>query len=114
MNADRLVVEAEVTAPADIVPAPGIVHALQVDRYRVIRVVDGEYDHETLFAAREAGTPFHVGDRLRLTLISELPAGSAPVLTEPAIVVRRGLYYVERFESLAVPIEVADPRHGHG
>jgi hypothetical protein len=95
-----LIVEAEVVTPAPTAPAPGIVHELQVDRYRVLRVVNGSYPHDVLFAAREAGTPFAPGMRLRLTLSPTLPDGAAPLVTEPEQVARVGLFYCIEFEEL--------------
>ena len=91
-----LVIEAEVITPAETVPPAGIVHALQVDRYRVLRVVSGSYEAPELFAARESGTPFKVGDRLRLTLSPELPNDAAPLITDPVEVARVGLFYCSR------------------
>jgi hypothetical protein len=96
-----LVVEAEVVTPAESAPPAGIVHALQVDRYRVLRVVSGSYEAPELFAAREAGMPFAIGARFRLTLSPELPKDAAPLITDPAEVARAGLYYcltIERLE----------------
>jgi len=75
-------------------------HALQVDHYRVLRVVSGRYRPRVLFAAREAGTPFVAGARLLLTLSSKLPEGAAPLVTEPAQVARVGLFYCIKFEPL--------------
>lgn len=95
-----LVVEAEVVTPAPAVPAAGFVHVLQVDRYRVLRVVSGTYPHDVLFAAREAGTPFAPGMRLRLTLSATLPDSAAPLVTEPEEVARVGLFYCMEFEAL--------------
>lgn len=95
-----LVVEAEVVTPASAVPPPGIVHALQVDRYHVERVVSGSYPHRILFAARDAGTPFAAGARLLLTLSPQLPESAAPLVTEPAEVARLGLFYCTKFEAL--------------
>ena len=95
-----LVVEAEVVTPAQTVPPAGIVHALQVDRYRVRRVLSGSYVPRELFAAREAGTPFATGDRFLLTLSPDLPKGAAPLVTEPAEVARVGLFYCNKFELL--------------
>ena len=96
----RLVVEAEVATPAASVPPPGVAHALQVDCYVVHCVVNGDYPHGLLYAAREAGTPFRVGERLRLTLSPEIPDDGAPLVTEPQEVARFGLYYVVAFVKL--------------
>jgi len=96
-----LVVQTEVVAPAAAVPPPGVVHALQVDHYRVLRVLSGDYEWPELFAAREAGTPFLAGVRLRLTLTSELPQGTAPLITTPSEVARFGLFYCVTFETSA-------------
>jgi hypothetical protein len=96
-----LVVLAEVVAPAEAVPPPGIVHALQVDRYRVMRVISGTYRRRVLFAAREPGSPFAKGERLKLRLSSELPEGTSPLITEPAEVASFGLFYCTRFEKSA-------------
>ena len=98
-----LVIEAEVVTPAQSVPPAGTVHALQVDRYRVRRVVSGRYEPRELFAAREAGTPFLVGQWIRLTLSPELPKDAAPLVTEAAEVARVGLFYCTKFERL--PLE---------
>ena len=95
-----LVIDAEVITPAETVPPAGIVHALQVDRYLVLRVVSGSYEARELFAARESGTPFKVGDRLRLTLSAELPNDAAPLITDPVEVARVGLFYCLTFERL--------------
>jgi len=95
-----LIVEAEVVTPAPAVPPPGIMHALQVDRYRVLRVLRGSYQPRVLFAAREAGTPFVAGTRLLLTLSPNLPEGAAPLVTEPAEVARVGIFYCSKFETL--------------
>ena len=81
-----------------MVPPPGVVHALQVDRYEVLRVVSGTYPHEVLFAAREAGQPLAVGERYRLTLAPELPGSAAPLISQPAEVLRVGLHYVTKLE----------------
>jgi hypothetical protein len=101
-----LVVEAEVVTPAAALPPPGFTRALQVDRYRVLRVISGEYDHEELFAARDAGEAFIVGDRLRLTLSPQLPEGGTPMIEDPVAVNRLGLYFVAMFERL--PWSVGD------
>lgn len=99
-EADRLVVEAEVVRPADMIPPAGVVHALQVDEYAVLRVVDGRYDDPVLYAAREAGTPFAAGDLIWLALSPTLPGGATPFVTDPAEVNRFGLFYVLEFERL--------------
>lgn len=93
-----LIVEAEVTEPGAAVPPRGPVYGLQVDRYRVLGVLQGSYDDDVLFAAREAGAPFSVGDRLRLTLSPTLPEAASPVITDPAEVHRVGLFYLDTFE----------------
>lgn len=95
-----LVVEAEVIRPADAVPPAGVVHALQVDEYAVLRVVAGRYEDPVLYAAREAGTPFAAGDLIRLALSPTLPADATPFVTAPIEVNRYGLYYVLEFERL--------------
>lgn len=95
-----LVIEAEVVTPAVAVPPPGVTHALQVDRYHVLRVVRGSYGERVLVAAREAGTPFMVGERLRLTLSSTLPQGASPLVTELAEAARLGLFYCAAIERL--------------
>ena len=92
-----LVVDAEVVIPAPAMPPPGLTRALQVDRYRVLRVISGAYDHEELFAARDAGEPFRAGDRLRLTLRTVLPDGATPVIQDPVAVNRLGLYFLATF-----------------
>jgi hypothetical protein len=83
-----------------MVPPPGVVHALQVDRYEVLRVVSGTYPHEVLFAAREAGQPLRIGERYRLTLAPDLPDSAAPLIAEPAEVVTVGLHYVLKSEKI--------------
>lgn len=98
---ELLVVVAEVVVPAEAVPPPGVVHGLQVDRYRVLRLITGKYPRRVLFAAREPGSPFAKGDRLKLWLSSELPEGTSPLITEPNEVASRGLFYVTRFEKSA-------------
>ncbi len=93
-----IVVEVEVVAPASAVPPPGVLYALQVDRYRVLHVVRGDYEPTVLFAARQAGEPFTAGTRLRLTLSSVLPSGASPLITEAEQVARFGLFYCLKFE----------------
>jgi hypothetical protein len=95
-----LIIEAEVVTPGPAVPPPGTVHGLQVDRYRVRRVVSGSYGPRVLFAAREAGTPFAVGTRLMLTLSPKLPESASPLVTDSAEVGRVGLFYCTKFETL--------------
>jgi hypothetical protein len=95
-----LVVDAEVVSPAAALPPPGFTRALQVDRYRVLRVISGDYEHQELFGARDAGEPFVAGEQLRLRLESELPEGSTPVIDDPVAVNRVGLYFVVSFSRL--------------
>jgi hypothetical protein len=95
-----LVVEAEVLSPAAEMPPPGFTRALQVDRYRVLRIIQGRYDDEELYAARDAGESFAVGDQLRLTLTRELPEGATPVIEDPSAINRVGLYFVISFRRL--------------
>jgi len=95
-----LVVDAEVVAAAGALPPPGFTRALQVDRYRVLRVLEGEYDREELFAARDAGEPFAIGDRLRLTLSTELPEGATPLLEDPVAASVLGLFFVVASERI--------------
>ena len=95
-----LVVDAEVVTPAAALPPPGFTRALQVDRYRVLRVVQGRYDHEELYAARDAGEAFAIGDQLRLMLSPELPEGGTPVIEDPYAINAVGLYFVTSFSRL--------------
>jgi hypothetical protein len=95
-----LVVEAEVLSPAAEMPPPGFIRALQVDRYRVLRIIQGQYDHEEIYAARDAGEAFAVGDQLRLTLSPQVPEGATPVIDDPVAVNRVGLYFVISFSRL--------------
>jgi hypothetical protein len=95
-----LVVEAEVVAPAAALPPPGFTRALQVDRYRVLNVLQGQYDREELYAARDAGEAFHIGERLRLTLSPDLPDGGTPVIDDPSAINAVGLYFVVSFSRL--------------
>lgn len=78
-----LEVEAELETAGPLVPAPGHSYMISVSRYRVLRVVHGQYSHEWLLVGHEnrdmAAPDFKPGARERRELSRAFPEHSHQV-----------------------------------
>jgi hypothetical protein len=100
-----LVVEAELRDPGTPVPAPGMLHIVAIMRYAVVRVLEGDYEHDEIYvghSAADLSTPaFQPGARHRLELSRTFP--------EAASVASRfdtrdaGAFYCVSYEVVATP-----------
>jgi hypothetical protein len=80
-----LVVEAELTDPGMPVPALGILHAIGLMRYRLERVIEGDYDDDELLVGHSgpdlSSPEFQPGAHHRLELSREFPEGASVLST---------------------------------
>jgi hypothetical protein len=80
-QAPDLVVEAELRDPGTPVPAPGMLHMIALMRYAVIRVLEGDYEHEEIYVghsgADHSDPAFQPGARQRLQLSRDFPAAAS-------------------------------------
>jgi hypothetical protein len=73
----ELVLDAEVDTPGPQAPTPGHSHAISVTRYRVLRVLQGQYQHPIALVGHDradmASSEFLPGVRKQLELTSKFP-----------------------------------------
>jgi hypothetical protein len=97
-----LVVEAELLDPGSPVPAPGILHAIGLMRYAVLRVLEGDYEHDEIYVGHSgadlSAPKFRPGARHRLTLSRTFP-NAASVLS-PFDTRALGAFYCLAFEPI--------------
>jgi hypothetical protein len=79
--APDLVVEAELRDPGTPVPAPGMLHVIALMRYAVIRVLEGDYEHEEIYVGQSGADlsdpAFQPGARHRLELSRSFPEAAS-------------------------------------
>lgn len=75
--APELILDAELVDPGQPMPPPGIFHGIALMRYRVLRVIEGEYKHSETHVGHAQANPkdptFQQGARHRLYLTSAFP-----------------------------------------
>lgn len=104
MSAARveLIAEAELIDAGPQMPPPGIFRGISLMRYRVLRVVEGEYPHTELFVGHEhadVGDPaFRPGAHHRLYLTRAFPDFASVLGAERAG--PAGGYFCVRYELL--------------
>jgi hypothetical protein len=80
-RAATLEIEAEVIDPGPSTPPPGVTYFIPITRYRVLKVLHGDYGHDVILVGHDPfkRPPLTVGARHRLRLTREFPEQSTPV-----------------------------------
>jgi hypothetical protein len=99
-----VILEAELEDPGRQAPDPGALYVIGIMRYRVLRVVEGDYPHEHAYVGHHRADlsqpEFQPGARHRLTVTREFPAGAT--LLNTFDVGAEGVLYCTSFELISV------------
>jgi hypothetical protein len=96
----EIIVDAELIEPAPFAPGHGSSYVILIARYRIIKVIRGEYRYSEILVGQDDAPSLAVGRRQRLTLTSAFPARAS--LLDPFMqeALRRGVYYCKGYTPL--------------